>query len=237
MNIAQTIDKTKILTRSEISTVIADLERKGKRSVSTRMNRIVFRLATCCGLRVSEVVGITLSNVKTEGQRPHVYIPKQVGKGKRKARQVPLNWDAATLADLRAWKQHRHEQGALGSERFIASQSSDTAGKPLERRNAQNRWDAAIKSLCTCERPAGKHNDDCRVSDLSIHCGRHSFCSHALAGGRTLVEVRDAAGHANISTTSLYLHIVRDDDETVGDLFGFQEVGGAALSRNKQGKN
>jgi site-specific recombinase XerD len=60
-----------------------------------------------------------------------------------------------------------------------------------------------------------------RVALLSIHCGRHSFVSHALAGGRTLAEIRDAAGHANVSTTSIYLHTVRDDDETVGSLFEF----------------
>ncbi len=56
---------------------------------------------------------------------------------------------------------------------------------------------------------------------LSIHCGRHSFVSHSLAGGRTLAEIRDAAGHANVSTTSIYLHIVHDDGDGVGNLFDF----------------
>lgn len=56
---------------------------------------------------------------------------------------------------------------------------------------------------------------------LSIHCGRHSFVSHALAGGRTIAEIRDTAGHANVSTTSVYLHVVHDDDKTVGNLFEF----------------
>jgi site-specific recombinase XerD len=43
---------------------------------------------------------------------------------------------------------------------------------------------------------------------LTIHHGRRSFCSHALAGGRSLAEVRDAAGQADISTTSVYMHVV-----------------------------
>ena len=60
-----------------------------------------------------------------------------------------------------------------------------------------------------------------RVQELSIHAGRHSFCSHALAGGRNLIEVRDAAGHANVATTSAYLHAVHDDDDEVGTLFQF----------------
>ncbi len=51
--------------------------------------------------------------------------------------------------------------------------------------------------------------------------GHHSFVSHALAGGRSLAEVRDAAGHANIATTSVYLHIATDDGDEPGDLFDF----------------
>jgi hypothetical protein len=40
-----------------------------------------------------------------------------------------------------------------------------------------------------------------------------------LAGGRTLPEVRAAAGHSNVAVTSAYLHIVVDDQEPVGSLF------------------
>lgn len=41
----------------------------------------------------------------------------------------------------------------------------------------------------------------------------------ATAVVRTLAEVRDAAGHANVSITSAYLHVAVDD-EGVGNLFG-----------------
>ena len=58
------------------------------------------------------------------------------------------------------------------------------------------------------------------AQELTIHHGRHTFCSHA-AKLRTLVEVRDAAGHSNIATTSIYLHIVTDDDGEVGGMFAF----------------
>ena len=59
---------------------------------------------------------------------------------------------------------------------------------------------------------------DNRVTILTIHHGRHTFISHALAGGRTLAEVRDAAGHANVTITSGYLHVAVDSD-SVGMLF------------------
>jgi len=202
------INKTRILARSEISDVLADLKRK-KRSVNTRQNLIVFRLATCCGLRVSEIAGLRVADVQTSGRRPHVAVRRETAK-RNKARTVPLWWDAGTLADLEAWKAERVGQGAKPSDTFVCSQSKGTQGKPLSARNLQYRWRVAIKVL-------GPE----RVTLLSIHCGRHSFCSHALAGGRTIADVRDAAGHANISTTSVYLHVVTDDDETTGNLFNF----------------
>src|SRR5690349_9265055 len=55
---------------------------------------------------------------------------------------------------------------------------------------------------------------------LTIHHGRHTFISHALAGGRTLAEVRDAAGHCNVSITLGYRHVAVDDD-AVRNLFGW----------------
>lgn len=210
------VDPLKILTRTEIRDVIDDLKRK-RRSVNTRQNLVIFRLATCCGLRVSEIVGLKMANAKLGSRRPHVEIPAAIAK-RRKARKVPVWWDAATLADLDQWKQERTTQGARSGDPFVCSQAGGTNsrtgepsfGKPLSDRNAQARFKTAIRCL-------GPE----RVAMLSIHCGRHSFVSHALAGGRTLAEIRDAAGHANVSTTSIYLHTVRDDDETVGELFNF----------------
>lgn len=210
------IDSLKILTRTEIVAVISDLKRK-RRSANTRQNLIIFRLATCCGLRVSEIVGLKISNVRLNSQRPHIEVPAAIAK-RHKARKVPLHWDAATLADLDQWKQERISQGATAGDPFVCSLATGSnsrtgkpsRGKPLADRNAQTRFKTAIRCL---------GNE--RVELLSIHCGRHSFVSHALAGGRTLAEIRDAAGHANVSTTSIYLHTVRDDDDTVGNLFAF----------------
>lgn len=41
---------------------------------------------------------------------------------------------------------------------------------------------------------------------VTPHSFRHAHISHALANGATVVELRDQAGHANVSTTSLYAH-------------------------------
>jgi integrase len=94
-----------------------------------------------------------------------------------------------------------------------ASRSSRPAksGRPLSRHTLRKRFLTACKSLGLA-----------RLKTLTIHHGRHTFISHALAGGRrTLAEVRDAAGHANVSITSAYLHVAVDDDGTVGNLFDY----------------
>jgi len=205
---AMKIDASRILTRSEIKAVIADLKRKGKRSVNSRMNLVVFRLAVCCGLRASEIVGLKLANARVQIAKPHIYVPKAIAKGK-KFRRVPLWWDALTLADVTAWKAERQAQGAAAGDFFICTQSKSAFGGAVHRNGLRRRFISACGVL-------GKPRQQC----ITIHDGRHSFVSHALKG-RSLAEVQQAAGHANVSTTSIYLHIAVEDDGAVGNLFDF----------------
>ena len=203
---ARTIDATKILTRRELAQVLNDLKRKAPRSGNTWQNLILVRLACCCGLRVSEIASLRISDVRIETRRPHLRIRRGAAKG-GKPRMVPLWWDAGTLADLQKWKQHRIEQGAQEDECFVASMCLKRRGTRLSRHTLRKRFLTACKSLGAD-----------RVAMLTIHHGRHTFISHALAGQRTLAEVRDAAGHANVSITSAYLHVAVEDD-AVGNLF------------------
>jgi integrase len=85
---------------------------------------------------------------------------------------------------------------------------SHRRGQPLQRAALRRRFLTACKALGLA-----------RLRTLTIHHGRHTFISHALAGGRTLAEVRAAAGHASLLTTSVYLHVAVDDDGELGNLF------------------
>lgn len=105
----RTADPTKILFRGEIVAVLQDLRRKAKRSPSTRLNLIVFRLATCCGLRASEIANLRIGDVRVETSRPHIRIRAGAAKGGT-PRTVPLWWDAGTLEDLRDCKRDRAGQ-------------------------------------------------------------------------------------------------------------------------------
>jgi integrase len=201
-------DVTKILTRRELATVLADLKRKAPRSPNTHMNLIIFRLAACCGLRASEIAQLQVGDVRVEHTRPHIRIRKGASKGGR-ARIVPLWWDEGTLVDIGAWKAKWLMSDAKPQSVFIASLQPDRDPKPLSRHTLRKRFRTACKVL-------GRT----RLETLTIHHGRHTFLSHALAGGRTLAEVRDAAGHSNVTVTSGYLHAAVDDVERVGNLFG-----------------
>jgi integrase len=61
-----------------------------------------------------------------------------------------------------------------------------------------------------------------RQRHRSVRLFGATYISHALAGGRTLAEVRADAGHASLLTTSVYLHVAVDDDGEVGTLFQFR---------------
>jgi integrase len=178
--------------------------RPGRR---TRINLVIFRLATCCGLRASEIAQLHTNDIRVEMPRPHIRIRVGASKG-GKSRRVPLWWDRGTLDDLAAWRAHRAAQGAEGDEPFVASWHPQRENEPLSRFTLRKRFRTACRKL-GCE----------RLQNLTIHHGRHTFISHALAGGRTLAEVRDAAGHSNVTVTSGYLHVAVEDDG-VGTLFG-----------------
>ena len=202
------LDPTRILTRRELTTVLADLTARATRA-NTQRNLIIVRLACCCGLRVSEIAGLQLDDVVSDVQRPHLRLRRQITKGKR-ARCVPMWWDGATLADIVAWKARRIADGACGSDPFVCSVQANRQGLALQRAALRRRFLSACKVLGLA-----------RLRTLTIHHGRHTFISHALAGKRTLAEVRAAAGHASLLTTSVYLHVAVDDDGEVGSLFEF----------------
>lgn len=203
-----TVGREKVLQPAEMKAVLADMGRRARRSTNSLMNLTVFRLAACCGLRASEIAGLILADVQVDSSQPKIRVRKEIAKG-RKPRAVPLVWDAGTLSDLRQWKQYRINQGAGADAPFICSQHKDAFGKALDRRNLRMRFKVACRVL-------GPE----RQGELTIHDGRHSFISHALHGGRSVVEVKAAAGHSSLAVTSIYAHLV-DTDETVGNLFDF----------------
>jgi integrase len=196
---------TQYMTLNEIHTVLEDLRLRSIWSVSSAVNRIIVRLSLGAGLRCMEIVGLNVGDLVLGGSCPVINVRGETAKG-GKPRKVPLFWDRQTLADLANWQRHRTEvMGATRGDPFVCGVCQTNRGGRLIRSMAAKRWKTAIKCLGTD-----------RVSQLSIHCGRHSFASHAVRAGRTPAELRDALGHANITTTETYLHSIPTE---CGDLF------------------
>lgn len=207
------MDATRILLREEIEAVLKSLHKRSKRSHNSRQNLAIFRLACCCGLRRKEIAGLNLNDVLTTGPRPAVRVRRAITKGmpsNRKTRVVPLWWDSGTLADLAAWKTYRQEMGAQPGDPLICALSRPAGGNRFLPKQVASRWKTAIRAL-------GAE----RISQLSIHKGRHTCASHLLAAGIPGTVVRDVLGHGNISITDIYLHALPVDHIT--EVFGKRE--------------
>ena len=150
-----------------------------------------------------------VSDVRAEVPRPHLRIRVEAAKGGR-PRNVRLWWDAATLEDVAAWTTVRLDLGPDADGAFVASLRPGRIGTRPSRHTRHKRFRTACKVL-------GRE----RFASLTVHHDRRSYISHALAGGKTLAEARDAAGHTNVSITSTYLHVAVDDGDTPGNLFRF----------------
>ena len=193
------IDFTRILSRAEIATVVHELQRKKSRN--GRQNNIVFRLSTFCGLRVGEITGLRMSDIRIMGKESYIRIPASIsksrrGKDRRRVGRVVPIWDSDTLIDLVRWHSDRRLCGATDDSPFVCCQSSACFGKRLSVRNCQARFKSIIKCLGTK-----------RQQELSIHCGRHTFASLWIqCKSISPVAIRDALGHASLRTTDLYLH-------------------------------
>jgi len=187
-----------ILQSDEVVTVLKYLKSR-KYDISTTL--VVFRLAACCGLRRMEISGLDIRDVLVDGPTPVINIRKDITKGrdgKRRPRSIPLYWDAGTLRDITAYLKKRLEKGAGPNDPFVVSKTEAR----LYSGNAAKRWKTLIKKSISKQ----------RSDQVPIHGGRKTFCSHALNSGRSLMEVRDAAGHASINTTSLYLYAIQRED-------------------------
>lgn len=145
-------------------------------------DRALFELVYSCGLRLSELTGLNLSDLDLREQTVVV-----TGKG-RKVRIVPVGRLAAEA--MHKWLVVRAnwpnpEQAAVFTTR---------RGTRLQPRSVQKRlrhW-------------AIKQGLDVHVHP---HMLRHSFASHVLESSRDLRAVQELLGHADISTTQIYTHL------------------------------
>jgi len=200
----------KILSVSEVDMLVnlaedeaaAELQREitanGKRGAKVtklRARRMYALLETlyATGLRVSELVSLSLSAAKTDARFLSV-----VGKGNRE-RLVPLTERAKKA--MRIYLTASHAIYPEDGRRFLFPASS-AEGHFTRQAFGRDLKDLAIKAGLAPTR-------------VSPHVLRHAFASHLLQNGADLRAVQQLLGHADISTTQIYTHVL---DERLREL-------------------
>lgn len=151
-------------------------------------NKAMIEMLYGCGLRVSELTNLKLSDLFFEEN-----FIKVTGKG-NKQRLVPVGGRA--VAQVTRYIQHVriHQKIAKGAENIIFL---NNRGQSLTRAMVFN----IVKNLAV---KAGIHKS------ISPHTFRHSFATHLVEGGADLRSVQEMLGHSSITTTEIYTHIDRE---------------------------
>ena len=149
-------------------------------------NRAMVETLYACGLRVSELVNLKLTNLFFD-----IGFVKVVGKN-NKERIVPIGESA--IKYVRQYLEHirsRQENIRPGQENFVFLNRN---GRQLSRVMVF----LIIKELA--EKAGVRKN-------ISPHTFRHSFATHLVEGGADLKAVQDMLGHESITTTEIYTHL------------------------------
>lgn len=151
-------------------------------------NKAMLEVLYGCGLRVSELTGLLISNLHLE-----IEFIKILGKG-NKERLVPIGSEAIKFLKIWLNDVRVHINIQHGQEDFVF----------LNRRGAaltRNMVFLIVKDLAA---KAGLKKN------ISPHTLRHSFATHLIEGGADLRAVQEMLGHESITTTEIYTHLDRD---------------------------
>lgn len=172
-----------VLTVAEIDTIIStvDLSKpEGQR------NRAILETLYSCGLRVSELCTLKLSDLYFEEE-----FIKVTGKG-NKQRLVPISPRA--IKEIRYWLEDRKRWKIKpGFEDYVFLA----------------RWGNGISRIMIFHLIKELAEQAGITKNISPHTFRHSFATHLLEGGANLRAIQCMLGHESIATTEIYTHIDR----------------------------
>lgn len=174
-----------VLTIQEIESIVKAIDMS---TPEGHRNKAMIETLYSCGLRVTELVELKLSNIHFDEE-----FIKIVGKG-NKERLVPIGSQA--VYSILIYLQHRRKtiSPKEGEEDILFLNRRGT-------RLSRVMVFLIIKELAT---QAGIHKS------ISPHTFRHSFATSLVEGGADLRAVQQMLGHESITTTEIYTHLDRE---------------------------
>jgi integrase/recombinase XerD len=173
------------LSFEEIEKIIAQLDLSTPEG--TR-NKAILETMYSCGLRVSEVVNLKLSQLYLD-----VGFIRVVGKG-NKERLVPIGSSAIKYINIYRTTIRVHQAINNGEEDILF----------LNKRGSRLSRVMIFIIIKDLVKKAGIEKN------ISPHTFRHSFATHLVEGGADLRAVQEMLGHESITTTEIYTHLDRD---------------------------
>ena len=151
-------------------------------------NRAIFETLYSCGIRVSELAGMNISNLDFAKSLIRV-----LGKG-GKYRVVPIGQKA--MAAVKAYRTRLERESQIDSAENAPLFLNNNRGRLTTRSIAR-----ILKNLV----------DACGlIAPVSPHALRHSFATHMLDAGADLRTVQELLGHKSLTTTQKYTHVSID---------------------------
>tara|TARA_B100001250_G_scaffold376562_1_gene364933 strand:- start:15952 stop:16845 length:894 start_codon:yes stop_codon:yes gene_type:complete len=173
------------LSLMEIDQLINAIDLSSKQG---ERNRAIIETLYSCGLRVSELITLQLSNINfKEG-----YL-KVIGKG-NKERLAPIGSRALKYLKIYINEVRIHQKIKTGHEDFIF----------LNNRGAKITRVMIFLIVQKLKEIIGLKKK------ISPHTFRHSFATHLIEGGADLRAVQEMLGHESITTTEIYTHLDKD---------------------------
>ncbi len=151
-------------------------------------NRAIIETLYSSGLRVSELVNLSMQNLYFD-----VGFLRVIGKG-NKERLVPIGKTAQKFIQIYIDGYRVHMNIKPGHESVVF----------LNRRGAQLTRVMIFTIIKNLAKTAGIEKN------ISPHTFRHSFATHLIEGGADLRTVQEMLGHESITTTEIYTHLDRD---------------------------
>lgn len=174
-----------VLTVDEIKDIIAVIDLS---TPEGHRNRAMLEVMYGCGLRVSELVTLRLSNLFFDDG-----FIKVVGKGS-KERLIPIGTTAMKMVNLYINGKRKELKIKKGEEDYVF----------LNRRGAHLTREMVFMLVKKWVKEAGINKT------VSPHTFRHSFATHLIEGGADLRAVQEMLGHESITTTEIYTHLDQD---------------------------